>query len=268
MVSAAKREEGGMGDRAPTEALVALAQLVVAGAGFERLAREAVQATARALGADRCELLRASPDGSLVRVASSDGGTTSPETDAVPGGVSSVAGYALLCGTPVFSGDLGGDRRFGGSGAPPWDGAISAVAAPVPGRDGAFGVLVAFAARADAFGAHHALSLARTASMLGAALRRLEEREDLRRKAEDAESLRGSAESDVHPPGQVVSGLTGRQLEILRLMATGRPAKRIASDLGLSVHTVRFHQRNLYRALGVGSATGALRRAVDLGLLA
>lgn len=50
-------------------------------------------------------------------------------------------------------------------------------------------------------------------------------------------------------------------------MSDGRSAKRIASELSLSIHTVHFHQRNLYRTLGVGSSTGALKRAAQLGLL-
>lgn len=62
-------------------------------------------------------------------------------------------------------------------------------------------------------------------------------------------------------------GLTDRQLEVLKLLADGRPAKRIASDMGISIHTVHFHQRNLYRTLDVASSTGAIKRARELALL-
>jgi DNA-binding CsgD family transcriptional regulator len=255
--------------RGPSEALVALAQLAVEGAGFQRLTREAARATARALRADRCEVLRLAPDGErLLRVASSGEGAARDEASAVPGGVSSTAGYSLLCEAPVVSEDLENERAFGTAGAPPWAGPVSAAAAPIPGRGGDFGVLVAYAARPGAFDGGHALAMARTASLLGGALRRLDEREELRRRAEEAERNSGASEgASESPPVREDLGLTDRQLEVLRLMADGRSAKQIASELGLSIHTVHSHQRNLYRALGVGSFAGALKRARELDLL-
>jgi DNA-binding CsgD family transcriptional regulator len=176
----------------------------------------------------------------------------------------------LHSGTPpgVVSENLENERCFGTAGAPSWDGPISATAAPIPGRGSVFGVLVAYAARSDAFDERHAVSTARTASLLGGALQRLDEREELRRRAEEAERRSGtSAEAgEVSPePGDL--GLTDRQLEVLGLIADGHPAKRVASELDLSIHTIHSHQRNLYRALGVGSLAGALKRARELGLL-
>ena len=271
-MSAADRNEGQAeraSDRGPTEALIALAQLLVAGAGSSRITREAARATSRALDADRCEVLRLESGGEhLSRVAFSDETVSWGEPGSVPRGVSSVAGYALLCGAPVVSEDLREERRFGSEGTPRWEGFVSAVAAPVPRRGDAFGALVAYAARAGAFGPRHALAISRTASFLGGALERLEEHEELRRRAEELEHHRG-VHDGVHeyPSDRADHGLTDRQLEVLRLLADGRPAKRIALDLGLSIHTVHFHQRNLYRALGVGSSTGALKRAAELGLL-
>jgi DNA-binding CsgD family transcriptional regulator len=255
--------------RGPTEALVTLAQLAVDGADFHRLTQEAARATARAMGADRCEVLRLASDGErLLRLASSGEGTAQDEAGAVPGGVSSPAGYALLCEAPVLSEDLENERCFGAAGAPPWDGPVSAAAAPIPGRGSDFGVLVAYAARAGAFDGRHALSMARAASLLGGALQRLDEREELRRRAEEAErrfgTSVGAGESSL---GLGDLGLTDRQLDVLRLMADGHSAKQIASELGLSIHTVHSHQRNLYRALGVGSFAGALKRGRELGLL-
>lgn len=254
----------------PAEALVALAQLVVAGADRDHLMCEAARATAMALEADLCEALRLSPDGDrLLRAASSDAGAAREAPVGAPSGVSSAGGYALLCGAPVVSGNLGEERRFGATGAPPWDGVVSAVAAPIPGRGGPFGVLVAYAARAGAFGPRHALAIGRTASLLGGALRRLEEVERLRGRTEEAERHPAAPDGKARgcTSGRHTPQLTARQLEVLRLMGDGRPAKRIASLMSLSIHTVRFHQRNLYRALGVGSSTGALKRAADLGLL-
>lgn len=46
-------------------------------------------------------------------------------------------------------------------------------------------------------------------------------------------------------------GLTGRQAEVLRLLALGRPTETIATDLGISHGTARKHIENAYRRLGV-----------------
>ena len=268
-MSATDRPEERANHRGPAEALVALAQLVVAGADFRRLTHETARASAMALNADRCEVLRLASDGDrLLRVAVSDEESVSQDdTRAVPSGVSSAAGYALLCGAPILSRNLEVDRRFGTAGAPPWGSPVSAVAAPVPGRASDFGALVAYAARPDAFDERHTLSAARTASLLGGALERLSEQQELRRRAEEAERRLGMIEVPSEgPPVRETPGVTKRQVEVLGLMADGRSAKQIGSELGLSIHTVHSHQRNLYRALGVGSFAAALKRAAELGL--
>lgn len=251
-----------------SEVLVTLARLVLAGDDTGWLAREGVLTVTTALDADRCELLRLAPGHKrLLRVASCGEDAGCGGRDAVPCGTSSVAGYALLCGTPVVSGDLEGEKRFGVAGAPGRSGPVSAIAAPFSwGAES--GVLVAYAARAGAFNTRHALSVGRIASLLGAALRRLEEREELRRRVEESgKRPRKAYERHDDDPGPEDLGLTDRQLQVLGLMADGLSAKQIGSELGLSIHTVHSHQRNLYRALGVGSLAGALKRAAELRLL-
>ena len=250
-------------DHRLSEAVVTLARLVLTVDDPGGLARETVLAVATALDADRCEVLRPAPGGKrLLRVASCGEDAERGGRDAVPCGVSSVAGYALLCGTPVVTGDLEEERRFGAVGAPRRSGPVSAVAAPFPWGDGP-GVLAAYAARGGSFAARHALSVGRISSLLGGALWRLEEREELRRRAEEAGRDPGA--SSGHPPNGTPECQgptpTGRQLEVLARMSAGRSAKRLASELGLSIHTVHFHQRNLYRTLGVRSSTEALERA-------
>lgn len=255
-------------DHRLSEVVVMLAQLVLSGDEPRDLARETVLAVAKALDADRCEILRPAPGGKhLLRVASCGEQAASGDRNVLPCGISSIAGYALLYGVPVASGNLQEEKRFGDMGTPGGDGPVSAVAAPFSRRDDR-GVLVAYAARTDAFDSNHALSVGRVASLFGDALQRLQERRNLHQKAEEAEKCsRPSAEPGENPTECEGLGLTGRQLDVLKLMADGRSAKQIASALKLSIHTIHTHQRNLYRTLSVDSSAGALKRARDLKLL-
>jgi len=52
--------------------------------------------------------------------------------------------------------------------------------------------------------------------------------------------------------------LTSREREILRLLAAGKTAKPIATELGLSLFTVRTHIQNLLRKLEVHSCLEAV----------
>lgn len=62
--------------------------------------------------------------------------------------------------------------------------------------------------------------------------------------------------------------LTGREIDVLRLLATGMSNAAIAEDLTLSVNTVRNHVANLLLKLGVHSKLEALSVAVRDGLVA
>lgn len=53
-------------------------------------------------------------------------------------------------------------------------------------------------------------------------------------------------------------GLTGRQAEVLRLLALGYSTQRIAEQLYLSPATVRKHLEHIYERLGVTSRTEAV----------
>jgi predicted ATPase len=58
-------------------------------------------------------------------------------------------------------------------------------------------------------------------------------------------------------------GLTSRELEVLQLVATGCSNAAIAERLVVSNATVRAHLVSVYRKLGVGSRTEAMRFAID-----
>ena len=62
-------------------------------------------------------------------------------------------------------------------------------------------------------------------------------------------------------------GLTPREQDVLRSLSHGHAYQEVADDLGVSIHTVRDHIRNIYRKLQVHSATEAVSRAVREGLI-
>lgn len=65
---------------------------------------------------------------------------------------------------------------------------------------------------------------------------------------------------------QDIRDLTGRQREILTLMAQGKPNKIIADDLKISEATVKSHVTEILRVLGVTNRTQAVIVAGDLGI--
>ena len=66
--------------------------------------------------------------------------------------------------------------------------------------------------------------------------------------------------------GTVSGILTKRQMEILVLMARGRPNKEIARSLGLSVETVKVHVRAIFKGLGLSNRSQAAILGEKLGL--
>ena len=62
-------------------------------------------------------------------------------------------------------------------------------------------------------------------------------------------------------------GLTARELDVLRGMAGGEPPKTIARALGISVHTVRGHVKNIYWKLDAHSQLEAVAIARRQGLV-
>ncbi len=65
----------------------------------------------------------------------------------------------------------------------------------------------------------------------------------------------------------LVESLSERELEVLTLLASGRPNREVARDLFVSVGTVKTHTNNIYRKLGVRNRAEALARARAVKLL-
>jgi ATP/maltotriose-dependent transcriptional regulator MalT len=59
------------------------------------------------------------------------------------------------------------------------------------------------------------------------------------------------------------TGLTAREVEVLRLLAQGLTSAQVAERLVISVVTVNFHARSIYSKLGVSSRAAATRYAIE-----
>jgi DNA-binding NarL/FixJ family response regulator len=70
-----------------------------------------------------------------------------------------------------------------------------------------------------------------------------------------------------HPsPDRRVAELTSRELDVLRLVAAGKPNKQIAAELTISERTARTHVSRILRKLRLSSRTQAALWAVREGL--
>ena len=85
----------------------------------------------------------------------------------------------------------------------------------------------------------------------------------------DADAIVLASDAEGDSPGQPVfdEPLTHREIQVLELLAEGLPNKAIASRLGISDQTVKFHVSSISGKLGAVNRTDAVRRAVRRGLI-
>ncbi len=76
----------------------------------------------------------------------------------------------------------------------------------------------------------------------------------------------GSA-AGVRDDERPVEALTPREHDVLVLLADGVGNREIASRLGISEHTVKFHLSAIFGKLGATTRTDAVRRALRFGLI-
>jgi LuxR family maltose regulon positive regulatory protein len=74
----------------------------------------------------------------------------------------------------------------------------------------------------------------------------------------------GARPENVEP---LTDPLSESELRVLRYLPTNLRGPEIASELFVSLNTIRAHLRNVYAKLGVHSRTEAVNRARELGLL-
>ena len=116
---------------------------------------------------------------------------------------------------------------------------------------------------------------ARVGVLRGRALARLGDADASRRELEAARDCfrrlgaRPAADevSTLLAPSSSPAGLTPREVEVLRLVATGRTNPQIAAALVLSEKTVARHLSNIFTKLDVGSRTAAAAYAYEHGLM-
>ncbi|HEX6710037.1 MAG TPA: LuxR C-terminal-related transcriptional regulator [Rubrobacter sp.] len=98
----------------------------------------------------------------------------------------------------------------------------------------------------------------------------LSKRHRLERPGEVSVSLKAENDGAERRRGawnQLDDPLSGRELEVLTLLDSGRTNSEVARDLFVSVGTVKSHTNNIYRKLGARNRAGALARARGLDLL-
>jgi LuxR family transcriptional regulator, maltose regulon positive regulatory protein len=80
-------------------------------------------------------------------------------------------------------------------------------------------------------------------------------------------SVPGTAEDILPTKRALVEPLSERELDVLRLLATDLDGPEIASQLVVSLNTMRTHTRSIYNKLGVNNRRAAVRLAEELHLL-
>jgi LuxR family maltose regulon positive regulatory protein len=80
-------------------------------------------------------------------------------------------------------------------------------------------------------------------------------------------SLQPAHHAPVHSNTRLVEPLSERELEVLRLLATGMSNQGIAGSLLIALSTAKWYVRTIFEKLGVHSRTQAVARARELRLL-
>ena len=58
-----------------------------------------------------------------------------------------------------------------------------------------------------------------------------------------------------------------REMDVIRKMAEGKGSKQIASELGISLHTVNTHRKNLLERMGVMNGAAVVNSVIEMGWL-
>ena len=73
--------------------------------------------------------------------------------------------------------------------------------------------------------------------------------------------------SDRRGPLKKVVPLTAREMEVLQLIAEGKPNKETAAELGISIKTVEKHREHIGAKLDIHDTAGLTRYAIGAGII-
>ena len=100
---------------------------------------------------------------------------------------------------------------------------------------------------------------ARARLLVADACRRMGDEDSAQLELDAAQAV--FADLSAHGGASEPSGLSARELEVLRLLADGLGNREIAASLVISQHTVARHLQNIFAKLGVSSRTSAIAHA-------
>ncbi len=118
----------------------------------------------------------------------------------------------------------------------------------------------------EAGAAAYLLKNARGSELIDA-VRRVYEGESVLDPGVASKVLRRMTAADGQPAADRTSALTEREIEVLRLAASGSSNREIARELGLSPRTIQAHMANIFGKLEVGSRTEAVMAGLRRGLI-
>jgi two-component system, NarL family, invasion response regulator UvrY len=72
---------------------------------------------------------------------------------------------------------------------------------------------------------------------------------------------------DADPDAAPHAGLSDREFQVLRLLASGKPVSAIGDELALSVKTVSTYRARLLRKMGMRNNAELTRYAIEHGLV-
>ncbi len=102
---------------------------------------------------------------------------------------------------------------------------------------------------------------------MAALLREMAKKRDAPKYARQIGAALGEVEG-MSPDAQLLSEpLSERELEVLRLLGSELNGPEIATELMVSLNTMRTHTKNIYNKLEVNNRRAAVRRAEELELL-
>ncbi|MFY9912511.1 MAG: response regulator transcription factor [Candidatus Sulfotelmatobacter sp.] len=89
----------------------------------------------------------------------------------------------------------------------------------------------------------------------------------IRRVAAGEKVFDPQVDSSTALKGERSSGLTPRELEVLKMIVEGKSNKEIATELDLSANTVAVHRANIMNALGIHKTAELVVYAIRAGLV-